>query len=235
VVVEAGSGAPRSTLVQRAVTEQIFALGLLNAADPEVQLMALQEFGRSNWIPSQKADAENAAKQVELFEALAQAPQAVQFLGALLQEAAQKQILQNQAVMDAQAAGTPPQALPPPLPPVTYDQIVGAAAQQGLELPEIRPLLDGHAILARELGNWLKGDASQQLPKPIQKVAELKFNAHAQIAQQRALEQMQMRSGTFPTSGFLSNPGGQQGPTGGGPEPPSRMGGEQREMEQNAA
>jgi hypothetical protein len=236
VIAEAGSGAPRTTLVQRAETEQLFATGLLNPADPEVQMKALEDYGRSSWLPSMKADAENAAKQIEIFEQLAQDPQVVQFLGALLQQAAQLQATQNQAVADAQTAGAAPQALPPPLPPVTYDQIVQAAALQGLELPEVRPLLDGHSILARELGNWLKGDASQQLPKPIQKVAELKFNAHAMIAQQRALEQMQLRSGTFPTSGFLSNPGGQQGPTGGGQEPPpSRMGGEMREQEQNAA
>ncbi len=46
----------------------------------------------------------------------------------------------------------------------------------------------------------------------------------------------QMRQGTFPTSGFLSNPGGQQGPTGqsGGPTPPSRMQGDMREQEQTA-
>jgi len=66
-------------------------------------------------------------------------------------------------------------------------------------------------------------------------VAELKFNSHALIAQQRAMEQVAMRSGTFPTSGFLSNPGGQSGPTGGGPTPPSRMDGEMREQEQSAA
>ena len=236
VIAEAGSGAPRTTLVQRAETEQLFATGLLNPADPEVQMKALEDYGRSSWLPSMKADAENAAKQIEAFEGLAEDPQAVQLLAGLLQQAAQMQAQQNQAVMDAQAAGAAPQALPPPLPPVTYEQIAQAAAQQGLELPEIRPMLDGHAILARELGNWLKGDVSQQLPKPIQKVAELKFNSHAMIAQQRAMEQMQMRSGTFPTSGFLSNPGGQSGPTGGGQEqPPSRMGGEMREQEQNAA
>ena len=58
------------------------------------------------------------------------------------------------------------------------------------------------------------------------------------IMQQQAMQAVQARAGTYPTSGFLSNPGGQQGPTGGPgagqPEPASRMGGEQREMEQNA-
>jgi hypothetical protein len=234
VVAEAGSGAPRTTLVQRAETEQLFATGLLNAADPEVQMKALEEYGRSSWLPSMKADAENAAKQIEIFESLALDPQVVQFLGGLLQQAAQMQMTQNKAVADAQAAGMAPQALPPPIPPVTYDQIVQAAAAQGLELPEVRPLLDGHAILARELGNWLKGDASQQLPKPIQKVAELKFNEHMMIAQENAMRQAQMRAGTYPTSGFLSNPGGQQGPSG-QEQPPSRMQGEQREMQDNAA
>ena len=239
VVVEAGSGAPRTSLVQRAETEQLFALGLLNAADPEVQFKALEEYGRTSWLPSMKADAENAAKQIERFEQLAQDPQAVQLLAGLLQQAAQMQQQQHQAVAQAQAQGAPPQALPPPLPPVTYDQIVQAASAQRLELPEVRPLLDGHAILARELGNWLKGDASQQLPKPIQKVAELKFNEHIQIAQQMAMQQMQMRGGTFPTSGFLSNPGGQSGPHpgqgAGQPEPPSRMQGDLHEQQANAA
>jgi len=234
VVAEAGSGAPRTTLVQRAETEQLFATGLLNAADPEVQMKALEEYGRSSWLPSMKADAENAAKQIEIFEQLALDPQAVQLLGMLLQQAAQMQAQQNAAVMQAQASGMAPQATPPPLQPITYDQIVQLAAAQGLELPEVRPMLDGHAILARELGNWLKGDASQQLPKPIQKVAEAKFNEHWMIAQQRAMEQAAARSGTYPTSGFLSNPGGQQGPSG-QEQPPSRMQGEQREMEQSAA
>jgi hypothetical protein len=92
--------------------------------------------------------------------------------------------------------------------------------------------VDGHAILARELGAWLKGDASQQLPEPIQAVVEMKHAEHVGLAQQQAMQAMQARAGTYPTSGFLSNPGGQQGQQQG--PPPSRMGGEQREMEQNA-
>ena len=220
VVAEAGSGAPMSSLVRRAENEQLVAMGALNMGDPEVVAKILADYGRSDWSPAMKADAETAAKQIETFEALATNPQAVQFLGALLQQL-------QQLAMQTQ--------MPP-----DYGQLVQAAAQQGLPLPKVRPMVDGHQVFARELGNWLKGDASQQLPEPIQSVVEMKHAAHVQIMQAQAMQNMQLRSGTYPTSGFLSNPGGQQGPTGGGgnapgqPEPASRMQGEQREMEQNA-
>jgi hypothetical protein len=231
VVAEAGSGAPMSTLVRRAENEQLVAMGALSMGDPEVVAKILADYGRSDWSPTMKADGETVAKQIELFEALAAQPPAVQLLEGLLAQAAQIQ----QASQQAFAAGQAPQ----PLPPVTYDQLLAGAAQQGLKLPRVRPQVDGHQVFARELGNWLKSDASQQLPEAIQAVVELKHAAHVQIMQMQAMQQMQMRAGTYPTSGFLSNPGGQQGPTGGGnapgqPEPPSRMAGEQREQEQNA-
>lgn len=218
VVAEAGSGAPRSSLVRRAENEQLVAMGALNMGDPEVVAKILADYGRSDWSPAMKADAETAAKQIETFEQLATNPQAMQFLGQLVGQ------MQQQAMQ----MGQPPQ----------YGQLVALAGQQGLALPEVRPMVDGHQVFARELGNWLKGDASQALPMPIQKVVELKHAAHVQIMQMQAMQNMQMRAGTYPTSGFLSNPGGQQGPTegqgAGQPEPASRMQGELREQEQNA-
>ena len=56
--------------------------------------------------------------------------------------------------------------------PPEYGQLVQLAGQQGLALPKVRPMVDGHQVFARELGNWLKGDASQQLPDPIQATVE---------------------------------------------------------------
>ena len=225
VVAEAGSGAPQSTLVRRAENEQLVAMGALSMGDPEVVAKILADYGRSDWSPTMKADGETVAKQIAAFETLATQPEAVELLGALLAEAAQIQQASQQAFQAGQA--------PQPLPPVTYDQLLAAAGQQGLPLPRVRPQVDGHQVFARELGNWLKGDASQQLPEPIQATVELKHAAHVQIMQAQAMQNMQMRSGTYPTSGFLSNPGGQQGPTG-QPESPARMQGEMREQEANA-
>lgn len=228
IVAEAGSAAPRSTLADRAELEQLASQGVINPREPEIQEKWLAAYGRSSWLPSMKADAETAAKQIEQFEALAADPKAVQVLDAILQQAAAMMQQQNQAVMQAQQAGM---AAPAPLQPITYDQLVPLAAQQGIPLPRIRPQVDGHAIMARELGAWLKGDASQQLPMPIQAVVEMKHAEHRMIAQQQAIRDMQLAGGTFPTSGFLNNPGGQQSATEG---PPSRMGGEMREQEAQA-
>ena len=222
VVAEAGSAAPRSTLAERAEVEQMGAIGAINLRDPEVQEKVLELYGHTDWLPGMKADAENAAKQIEVFEGLATQPQAVAMIADLLARA-------NAMMQQAQAMGQM-------LPPITYPQVQGLLAQQGLEVPEIRPAVDGHAIFARELGNWLKGDASQRLPKPIQKLVELKHAAHVEIAKMQQMEAIQAQQGIFPTSGFLSNPGGQQGATAGGGQPSgsARMAGEQREMEANA-
>ena len=234
IVAEAGSAAPRSSLAQRAQIEQLGAMGAINTRDPEITEKLLALNGMSDLMPSMKADAETAARQIEQFEALAADPQAVQVLASLLQQAAMRQA-QNAAGQQAVAAGANPQALPPPLPPITYSQFAPAAGAQGVQLPKIRPMVDGHAIMARELGAWLKGDASQQLPQPIQDVVELKHAEHSAIAQERAMQAMQMQQGTYPTSGFLNNPGGQQGSTTSPSEgPPSRMGGEMHEMQDNA-
>jgi hypothetical protein len=226
VVAEAEGAAPRSTLVDRAELEQLSANRVIDPSDPEIREKWLAAFGRTDWLSSMKADAETAAKQIETFEALAADPAAVQLLGGLLAQAEQ---IQQASMQQAQAG-----LIAQPLPPATYTQLAGAATQQGLELPEVRPDVDGHPTFVRELGEWLKGDASQQLPKPVQKLVEKKHSEHVQLAMQAAYRQMQMNAGAAPTSGFLSNPGGMQGPTQGGPEPPSRMDGEQAEMERNA-
>ena len=221
VVAEAGSGAPMSTLVRRAENEQLVAMGALNMGDPEVVAKILADYGRSDWSPAMKADAETAAKQIEFFEGLAGQPQAVDMPRAQLLG-----IAPAAGHADRDAAG------------LRAARAIGRASRAS-QLPKVRPMVDGHQVFARELGNWLKGDASQQLPDPIQATVELKHATHAGIMQQQAMQNMQMRAGTYPTSGFLSNPGGQQGPTGGQgagqPEPASRMGGEMREQEENAA
>jgi hypothetical protein len=218
VVAESDSAAPRSTLVERAELEQLSANRVIDPSDPEIREKWLEAFGRTDWLGSMKADAETAARQLETYEALANDPAAVELLGGLLAEAQQ---IQQQAEMAGQL-----------LPPATYTQIATAAAQQGLPLPRLRPDVDGHPTFVRELGEWLKGDASQQLPEPIQVLVERKHSEHVNYAMQAAMRQMQMNAGAAPTSGFLSNPGGMQGPTQG--TPASRMDGEAREMQDQA-
>ena len=120
--------------------------------------------------------------------------------------------------------------------PVAYSQVVNKLGEFGLTVPKVRPQVDGHAILARELGTWLKGDESQALPQAIQDLVELKHAEHMQLLQMAQMAEMQARSGVYPTSGYLSNPGGQQGATQQqqNSTSPARQGGEMREMEQVA-
>jgi hypothetical protein len=179
VVAEAGSGAPKSTLVERATIEQAFNIGVLSNRDPEVQQKVLDMMGLSYMHPGLKSDTKSAAIQLEQFEQLAQNPQIPPLLQQLQQQMRQEQ--QMQAQQAAMSQGQPPPQGPPP--PPDYNMVVDRLAQMGLQVPKIHNY-DNHPIFAREFSNWLKSEYAQSLPLPIQELVELKHDQHQRIFQQ---------------------------------------------------
>lgn len=223
---EAGSSQPRSTLVERAEMEQMVSLGILPppASDPELQLKALELYGKTSWMQGLKSDTKNAIIEGETFAKLAEQaamdPAVGQSIAAVLQQA---QMLSQQLAQMGQ-------------PPVSYEQIIGVLKGGGIVVPRVRPAVDHHPTHSREHGNELKGETSQTWPEPVQQLFEMHKMEHDRLHQEDMMRQMAARQGIYPTSGFLSNPGGQSAPS---PQSsgssPQRMDGEQREMEEQAA
>jgi hypothetical protein len=231
---QAGSGAPRSTMVERAELEQAMQLGVLNASDPDTKMKILELLKHPDWMPGLRDDTKNAIMEDEAFEQLGQQapPEMLAAIAQMLQKVDQLDQLNAQQG----------------LPPVPYGRIVQDLAAQGIKIPRVRQAVDGHMVHASEHGRWLKSERSMRLPEPIQLLAERHKGAHDQAAQAAMQHAMQMREGT--AQPLMSNPGG-PGPGPGGPPGggqgggpgqharsatgPGRMQGEMREMERAAA
>jgi len=164
VVPEAGSGMPKSTLVERAAIEQAINMGAINIRDPEIQQKVLELYDLSMLTPGMARDTKMAVMQCDQVSMLALNPQAVQIIQGAL--AAAQQI--------SQQAGQP----------VPYDMIVQFCGQQGVPLPRIRPTVDGHVTFALEIGNFLKSEFALGLPMPLQQILEMKHTEHTRLFQQ---------------------------------------------------
>lgn len=206
VVAEANSSLPRSTMLERAETEQLVAMGLLNVQDPETRYEILAERGKTGLIPGMAADTKNALMEDEQFAALAQHPG--------LQQVPPDEI-------------TVLQTLP-------YDMIVQAMAGVGIPLPRLRPAVDDHGIHAREHRKWLKSESAQALPLIVQLFAEKMTEAHDLLASQQAQAIMQMQGQRPPGAGGPHRGGAGQNPMHSGSSP-QRMAGDQHEMQNDMA
>lgn len=187
VIAEAGSSMPRSTLLDRAEMEQLVQLGVISPLDPETKYKFLEVYGRTNLLPSMKADTKNACMENEQFEALATNP--------LLSQPGPQH---DQLVAAVQ--GLPWTALLPLL------------QQSGVQVPEVLPAIDGHAIHSREHGTWAKQETFKKLPKLVQIIAEKHKAYHDELL----IQQMQALQGAAPQApnqkgGFMQPLGGQPG------------------------
>ena len=209
VIAEAGSSLPRSTMTERADTERLISLGVLNVQDPETRYKILQESGKLEFIPEMAADTKNAMIENEAFDALAQDPtfasmdqQEMQSLMLMLQE--------NPA------------------------EVVNRLAAFGLKVPRVRPAVDDHAIHSREHGKDLKSEHSMALPIAVQLLKE----AHKAEHDRLLAVQMQAIQGLAPgkAGGGQPVPGAdeRQNPLTSGSSP-QRMAGDAQEMSRDAA
>lgn len=176
VIAEAASAMPRSSLVERAETEQLIALGVLPVNDPDVRLAILEQYGQLHMLPGLQRDTENAIRENEVFDRLAQ---------------------------DPRIAAVPPEylALAEGL---DYSQLVRDFAAFGVELPEVNPALDDHAIHGREHRNYGKSEHFRALPRIIRLLLEKKTALHDLYAAQQMQALVAARAGTQPTAGFLA-------------------------------
>lgn len=209
VIAEAGSSMPRSTLLDRAEMEQLVQLGVLNPQDPETQFKFLQVYGRTNLLPSMKADTKNAAIENEQFLALARDPMLA-------------------TITDAEEAA---------LETMQWLEIVQILKGRGIEVPEVLPAIDGHAIHSREHGTWCKQQTFRTLPKLVRLVA----SKHKEYHDQLLVQQAQALQGGAPKPPAM--PGGFMQPLGSQPgqqnpmttsSSPQRLGGDFAEMQQGA-
>ena len=206
---EAGSGMPRSTLVDRAEIQDLVQQGVVNPQDPDVNFKILQVYSRTDLVPAMKLDAKNAVMEDEAFGQLAQHPQVVQLI------AQTQQLAQQHAQMMAQQTGQPPQ----PMPNSQLVQLIQQALQQAglpMTLPRVRPAVDNHAVHAREHAHTAKGEDQQAWPPPLQQLQEAHLAEHQQILQQQQMAQMQLqRPQPYTQPSAAQGPGGGASPASG--------------------
>jgi hypothetical protein len=209
VIPEAASSLPRSTLLDKAEMEQLAMLGVINPREPETQYKFLEVYGRTNLLPTMRADTKNAIMENEQFEALAKDPR-MQPAGPMNPE--------GPTPDDMMAAEQ-----------MQYPDLVNFFTQRfpDLKVPKVRPAIDDHSIHAREMRAKAKSESFQAWPPIIQALAEKHAQYHQDllIAQAQAL---QMGPGGPMTGGFMSSPPPMRGASGG-----KAMQGQQREMDQS--
>lgn len=198
ILPEAASSFPKSTLTERAETEQAIAMGIINVADPETRLLAAKKYGVMDMLPGMKVETKNALRENEAYEQMSQAAG-----------------MMNPGVMQM-AAQVP-------------GGIEGEFNGAGVRPPTVKPSIDDHTIHAREHRQFARSETGQALHPAVMAMLEQHIAMHDQIAAMQAQAAMAARSGTFPTSGFLSNPGGQASPMRSGSSP-ARMQGDANEM-----
>jgi hypothetical protein len=197
---EAGSGMPRSTLVDRAEMQDLVQQGIINPQDPDTNYKILQVYQRTDLVPAMKLDSKNAIMEDEQFAQLAANPQAVQLVALAFQQTDQQ----------AQQIGQP----------VPYAQTLALLAQslqqaglQTLKLPRVRQAVDNHMVHAREHANTAKGEDQQAWPPPIQRLQEGHLAEHQQIMQQQQMAQMQQQRAQPYTQAPSAQPPGSGNPS----------------------
>ena len=138
-------------------------------------------------------------------------------------------LMENEAYMKlAQASATmDPQAMA--LASMTPGGLEGEFAGAGVQVPRVEPSIDDHGIHAREHRQFARSETGQKLPPPVRMMLVAHTAEHDQFEMARMQMMQAARGGTFPTSGFLSNPGGQTSPMNSGSSG-KRMVGDEREM-----
>ena len=220
VVPEAGMSLPKSTMTDRAVIEQLAALGAINpAGNVEHQIAVLEAFGMlGRFMPIMEADTKNVIMEDEAFEALAQNP-ALQAMPTL--EVVQMKALTQQATL----TGGPQTAL------ALMEQ---RFTEVGVTLPAIQPAIDDHAIHGREHRLFAKSERFRALPPAIKALVEMHIAAHDFYTGQQMQALQAARQGTNALGGFLAPPVARQAPMSAGSSP-QRMEGDNDEMERRLA
>ena len=165
ISAEAGSSVPQTTMAQRADMEQMRNLQIIDpVGDPKMRLKALELFGHKDWAPDFAADSKNAIMENEAFEQIAADQNAAQIIAQVQQQIEQaEQMAAQQGFRDAH---------------VPYPIIVKALGQQGLVVPEVRPVIDGHPTHILEHLDCAKSETALHWPKPVIWLFEQKIAAH---------------------------------------------------------
>ncbi len=197
VVPEAGMAMPKSTMTDRAVIEQMAAMGVINpAANPEHNMAVLEQFGMlSVFMPSMEADAKRAIMENEAFEQMGAQPLVAAMPPEMLGQ------MQGQLQAMTQAAGAPT-AL------AFTEQAFGSA---GIPVPKVKPAIDDHAIHGREHRLFAKSERFDKLPPAAQQFVEAHIAAHDFLQGQQMMAAMSLRGNTAPNSGFNAKPGPERG------------------------
>ena len=207
VIPEAFSSMPKSSLLDRAELEQLATLGVINpVGDPEMRYKFLEAWGKTSLTPGMTVETENAIRENEVFEQLAQNPAIGQITP------------QDIEVL---------KILPP-------EQVHAELATAGLVLPRVRPGVDAHDIHSREHKNWLRTETARSLPLIVQLLAEMHTAQHDQLGAAQMQAMIQARQGMNPTGGFLQAPPGAAAAGGASPlnegSSMKRMAGDMAEM-----
>ena len=204
VIPEAASAFPKSTLTERAEIEQGIALGLINVGDGETRRLAAARFNLMDMMPGMQVETKNALRENESFLRLAQSP----------------------------VAGLGPEtlALAGAMPGGLEAELSAVTPSMGIQIPRVKPSIDDHAIHGQVHRDFARSETGQQLPPAVMALLENHLLQHDQLEMQRMQMMMAARGGTFPTAGFLSNPGGQGGSPQNGSSSGKRMAGDEREM-----
>lgn len=171
VIAEAGSSTPRSTLADRAETEQLMAYGIINRFDPEVQEKVMALYNKSDWLGSMSLDTKNAIMEDEAFEQIAAMP-----------------IWQNASPQDVTAIEMAPD-YPTAIAVLTawaQGPMAMAMGAQPIEWPKVYPALDGHAAHSRTHGRKGKTQTFRQWPPIVQAMLEKHKAYHDQLMVQQA-------------------------------------------------
>lgn len=178
VIPEAGSAMPHSTMVERAEIEQLIALGILNAQDPDTNDEILKRYGKSYMKPSMARDTKNAIMENEAFEVLAADPRIAQ------------------ATADDVAAARE----------MDYPMLMAALESKGVKVPRVRGAVDDHSVHSREHGQCLKSEKVRRWPELVQVIFEAHKAFHDTLRIQQMTVLQGLAQNTNATAGFLQPP-----------------------------
>jgi hypothetical protein len=77
IIIEDGTLTPKTSLGERAAIDHLAQLGVLNPADPDMQLEILRKFGQESLMPSVDAQVQEAWMNMDKFEQFLGDPQAI--------------------------------------------------------------------------------------------------------------------------------------------------------------
>lgn len=171
-IAEAGSSTPHSTLSERAEAEQLIAMGVIPdpRVNPETQYKMLELYNALDFLPGMQRDTKNAIREDEAFREIAAMP--------IWQGASPEDVAAIEMLPDYPSAIAAMQVWQQKMP-----QMLG---QPAIPWPKVRAASDGHAVHAREQGNFAKSESARAFPDIIQAMIEKHIAYHQQLLIQQA-------------------------------------------------